>query len=127
MQQRRRAGERIRAVGDHEAVILPAPLPDCPRHLHPVGRCNVGRVALHEVEHFGVADGRKLRKLAQQAFPVEHRRKAVFGLPAGNRAARRDEQHLPRRSYMISHEFFFLSSKLTILLCAFCVRSQGKH
>ena len=67
------------------------------------------------------------RKLAQQAFPVEHRRKAVFGLPAGNRAARRDEQHLPRHSYMISHGFFFLSSKLTILLCVFCVRSQGKH
>ena len=110
MQQRRRARERVRAVRDDEAVIRSAVFPDRPRHLHPVVRCDVGRVALHQVEHLDPAHPGKLRQLAQQPLSVEHGHQTVPGLAAGDRAARRDQQDFSCRIHVISHEFLLVSS-----------------
>ena len=110
MQQRRRARERVRAVRDDKAVIRSAFFPDRPRHLHPVVRCDVGRVALHQIEYLDPAHLGKPRQLAQQPLPVEHGRQTVPGLAAGDRAARCDQQDLSCRIHVISHEFLLASS-----------------
>ena len=92
VQQRRRVGERVRAVSEDEAVVLLAARPDRARHLQPLGGGHVGRVELHQVEHLGAAEARQLRQGGEQRRAVQHGDEAGLGLPAGDGAAGRDEQ-----------------------------------
>ena len=93
-QTRGGVGHGVRAVADHEAVVLPVAGPDGRRHAGPVLGLDVGAVQVEELGALHLADAGDIGDIAQQLLAGQLRRKAALPHLGGDGAPGADQQNL---------------------------------